>query len=91
MSDLQLSEDEQYVLCHWASQAVAEGMLISEDAAVDLLAAACDAGRLSILGNSYFAGVQCDGKWLVVEGRARLTAVTREWQTLRAMEAELEG
>jgi hypothetical protein len=88
VSDLQLPEDEQYVLCHWAVQAVAAAMLITEDQATDLLAGACDAGRLSILGNGHFAGVQVDGKWIVVEGRRRLTEATHEWQTLRAMEEQ---
>jgi hypothetical protein len=85
-----LTEDEQYVLCHWAVQAVAESMLITEDQATDLLAGANEAGRLAILGNGYFAGVQVDGKWVVVEGRANLTRATREWQTLRALERQFE-
>jgi hypothetical protein len=85
-----LTEDEQFVLCHWAVQAVAEGMLITEDQATDLLKHANDAGRLAILGNRHFAGVQCDGQWLVVEGRARLTAATHEWQTLRELEREFQ-
>jgi hypothetical protein len=88
--DLQLPEDEQYVLCHWAVQAVAADLGIDEDQALALMGSAQGQGRVQILGNGYFAGVQCDGRWLVVEGRARLTLATREWQTLRAMEREFE-
>jgi hypothetical protein len=44
---------------------------------------------VQILGNDYFAGVQCDGRWVVVEGRANLTRATEEWQTLRAMKHQL--
>jgi hypothetical protein len=86
----QLPEDEQFVLCHWAVQAVAEAMLIDYDAAFDLLSGAQEAGRLSICGTSMFAGVMVDGKWVVVEGRERITAATHEWQTLRALEREFE-
>ena len=59
-----------------------------EDAAEELLEAYVK-GRVQILGNDYFAGVQCDGKWILVEGRARITQATREWQTLRAMKHQL--
>jgi hypothetical protein len=90
VSDLQLPEDEQYVLCHWAVQTVAEAMRITEDEATGLLAAACDQGRLAILGNGHFAGVMVDSKWVVVEGRERITSATHEWQTLQAMERQLE-
>jgi hypothetical protein len=86
-----LPADEQFVLCHWSVEALAEELKISYDAAADLLEAAYAQGRVQILGNNYFAGVQCDGRWLVVEGRANLTRATREWQMLRAMERELEG
>jgi hypothetical protein len=55
----------------------------------ELLEAAYAKGRVQILGNDYFAGVQCDGKWILVEGRARITQATREWQTLRAMKHQL--
>ena len=58
-------------------------------AATELLEAAYAKGRVQILGNDYFAGVQRDGKWIVVEGRARITQATREWQTLRAMKHQL--
>jgi len=34
-------------------------------------------------------GVACDGRWILVEGRARITQATREWQTLRAMKHQL--
>jgi uncharacterized protein YdbL (DUF1318 family) len=85
-----LTVDEQFVLCWWSVQALAEELKISEDAAEALLEAAYAQGRVAILGNGYFAGVQCDGKWVVVEGRANLTRATREWQTLRAMERQLE-
>ena len=84
-----LTADEQFVLCWWSVQALAEELLISEDAATELLEAAYDKGRVEILGNDYFAGVQCDGKWILVEGRARITQATREWQTLRAMKHQL--
>jgi DNA-binding transcriptional regulator LsrR (DeoR family) len=89
MADL-LPPDEQYVLAHWSIQAVAEELNISEDAACDLLEAAWDQGRIQMRGNSMFAGVQVDGRWVVVEGRRQITAATREWQTLRAMERQLE-
>jgi DNA-binding transcriptional regulator LsrR (DeoR family) len=86
----QLPIDEQYLLCQWSVEALANELAISEEAASDLLEAAYDQGRIQILGNSYFAGVQCDGRWVVVEGRANLTRATQEWQTLRAMERQLE-
>jgi hypothetical protein len=85
-----LPVDEQFVLCHWAVQSVAASMLITEDQATDLLRDANDAGRLAIAGNGYFAGVAVDEKWVVVEGRARLTEATHEWVTLRAMEQDLQ-
>ena len=53
-----------------------------------LLEAAYAQGRVQILGNGYFAGVQCDGRWVVVEGRARITQATREWQALRQLERQ---
>jgi hypothetical protein len=74
-----LTADEQFVLCWWSVQALAE----------ELLEAAYAKGRVQILGNDYFAGVQCDGKWILVEGRARITQATRERQTLRAMKHQL--
>ena len=43
-----------------------------------------------MLGNSMFAGVQVDGRWVVVEGRQQITAAAREWQALRAMERQFE-
>jgi hypothetical protein len=58
-----LTDDEQFVLCWWSVQALAEELLISTDAATELLEAAYAKGRVQILGNDYFAGVQCDGKW----------------------------
>jgi hypothetical protein len=85
-----LPPDEQYVLCHWSVEALADELAIAFDAAADLLEAAYAQGRIEIVGNGYFAGVQCDGRWVVVEGRANLTRATREWQTLRAMEHQLE-
>ena len=84
-----LPPDEQFVLCHWSVEAVAEDLKISYDAAADLMEAAYAQGRVAILGNSHFSGVQVDGQWIIVEGRANLTAATREWQTLRAMERQL--
>jgi hypothetical protein len=85
-----LPVDEQYVLCTWSVDAVAAELGISVDDAAELLEAAYAQGRVQILGNGYFAGVQVDGRWVVVEGRANLTAATREWQTLRAMERQFE-
>ena len=87
MSD-QLPLDELHVLCQWSVHALADELQISEAAAGDLLEAAYAQGRVQILGNGYFAGVQCDGRWVVVEGRAKLTLATREWQALRAMERQ---
>jgi hypothetical protein len=86
-----LPVDELYVLCHWSVQALAADLAIAEDAAADLLEAAYDQGRVQILGTSMFAGVQCDGRWVVVEGRARLREATREWQALRAMERQFDN
>jgi hypothetical protein len=85
-----LTVDEQFVLCTWSVQALAEELAISEEAATDLLEAAYSQGRIQILGNSYFAGVQCDGRWVVVEGRARITQATQEWITLRNLDHELQ-
>jgi hypothetical protein len=85
-----LPDDELFVLCTWAVQAVAADLGISEDDAYALLGAAEAQGRIQILGTSMFTGVQVDGRWVVVEGRARLREATREWQTLRAMDRELE-
>jgi DNA-binding transcriptional regulator LsrR (DeoR family) len=92
MSDRErLPVDEQFVLCTWSVQAVAADLGISFDDAVELLEKAYEQGRVQILGNDYFTGVQVDGRWVVVEGRARLTLATREWQTLRAMERQLDA
>jgi hypothetical protein len=85
-----LPPDELFVLCTWAVQAVAADLRISEDDAYGLLGTAEQGGRVQVLGNDYFAGVQVDGEWVVVEGRARITLATREWQTLRAMKRQLE-
>ena len=85
-----LPADEQYVLCHWSVQALADELKIAYDAAQDLMAAAYAQGRVEIIGNGYFAGVQVDGRWVVVEGRANLTRATRQWQTLRALERQFE-
>jgi len=81
-----LPHDELMVLCTWATQAVAADLGIDEDDALELMRAAEATARIQVLGNAMFAGVQVDGRWVVVEGRARLTQATREWQTLRAME-----
>jgi hypothetical protein len=86
-----LPSDEVVVLGTWACQALAAELAISEEEAKDLLAAAYDQGRVQVLGNSYFAGVQCDGRWVVVEGRARITAATREWQTLRHLQCQFDN
>jgi hypothetical protein len=85
-----LPADEQFVLCQWSVEALADELKISEEAAADLMEAAYAAGRVQIIGNGYFCGVQCDGRWVVVEGRANLTRATQEWQTLRAMQREFE-
>jgi hypothetical protein len=85
-----LPEDELMVLCTWAVQAVAADLGIDEDDAYELMRVAESTARIQVLGNSYFAGVQVDGKWVVVEGRARITQATREWQTLRAMQRQFE-
>jgi lipid-binding SYLF domain-containing protein len=85
-----LPVDEQYVLCVWSVDAVAGKLACSFDDAADLLEAAYAQGRIQIMGNGMFAGVACDGRWLVVEGRANLTRATREWQALRAMERQFE-
>jgi hypothetical protein len=85
-----LPVDEQFVLAHWSVEALADELKISFDAAKDLMEAAYEQGRIQILGNGYFAGVQCDGRWLVVEGRANLTRATSEWQALRFMERQFE-
>jgi hypothetical protein len=85
-----LPDDELFVLCTWAVQAVAADLGIDEDDAYGLLGAAEAQGRIQVLGTSMFAGVQVDDRWVVVEGRANLTRATQEWQTLRAMERQLE-
>ena len=91
MSEDRLPVDEQYVLCHWSVEAIADELKISFDAAADLLEAAYAQGRIQILGTGYFAGVQVDGRWIVVEGRARITEATHEWVTLRALERDLDN
>jgi hypothetical protein len=68
---------------------LAEELLINFDAATDLLEAAYTQGRVQIVGDASVAGVACDGRWLVVESRARITQATREWQALLAMERDL--
>jgi len=85
-----LPPDEQFVLCHWSVEALADELKISYEAAGDLMEAAYAQGRIQIIGNTYFCGVACDGRWVVVEGRANLTLKTREWQALRAMERQFE-
>ena len=84
-----LPHDELMVLCTWATQAVAADLGIDEDDALELMRAAESTARIQVLGNSYFAGVQVDGRWVVVEGRARITQTTREWVTLRELERDL--
>jgi lipid-binding SYLF domain-containing protein len=85
-----LPVDEQFVLCCWSVDAVADELKISAEAAADLLEAAYHQGRVQIIGNGMFCGVAVDGRWLVVEGRANLTRATEQWQTLRAMERQFE-
>ena len=86
-----LPDDELFVLCTWAVQAVAADLGIDEDDAYTLLGAAEAQGRIQVLGTSMFAGVQVDGRWVVVEGRRQLTEATREWQTLRHMQRQLDN
>jgi hypothetical protein len=78
------------VLCHWACEALAAELGISVDDARAALATAEAQGRVQVLGTSMFAGVQCDDRWVVVEGRANLTRATGEWLALLAMERQFE-
>jgi hypothetical protein len=82
--------DELYVICQWSVQALADELLISEEAAKDLLEAAYNQRRVQVLGTSMFAGVMVDDRWIVVESRERIREATREWQALRAMERQFE-
>jgi hypothetical protein len=84
-----LPSDELFVLCTWAVQAVAADLGVDEDDAYALLGAAEAQDRVQVLGDASVAGVQVDGRWVVVEGRARITQATQEWVTLRALEREL--
>jgi hypothetical protein len=86
-----LPDDELFVLCTWAVQAVAADLGTDEDDAYALLGAAEAQGRIQVLGTSMFAGIQVDGRWVVVEGRANLTAATREWQMLRHMQRQFDN
>ena len=86
----ELSTVEQNILAHHSVEALAEAMLISVDAACDLLFKANEAGRVAILGNDYFAGVQVDGQWIVVRGRDWLRQAAQEYATLRFMERQFE-
>jgi hypothetical protein len=70
--------------------ALAESLLIDEDQAADLLFKAHEAGRVSILGNDVFAGVQVDGQWIAVEGRENLRHAAQAYMTLRFMERQFE-
>jgi hypothetical protein len=85
-----LPPDELYVLCTWAVQAIAADMGIDTDDAYALLQNAEATARVQIRGNAYFAGVTVDDRWVVVEGRARITQATREWVTLRTLDREFE-
>jgi hypothetical protein len=85
-----LPDDELYVLCHWACEALAEALCISVDDARDALAIADAQDRIQVLGNAHIAGVQCDDRWVVVESRARITQATHEWVTLRNLEHDLQ-
>jgi hypothetical protein len=78
MSDLDLPEDECFVLCHWAVTALAEDLRIDQDEAMALVAAADEQDRVRIAGTRMFAGVMVDGQWVLVVGRARITEATRE-------------
>ena len=85
-----LPADELFVLCTWAVQAVAADLGVDEDDAYALLGAAEAQDRVQVLGNASVAGVQVDGRWVVVEGRVRITQATEEWITLRNLEHELQ-
>jgi hypothetical protein len=84
----QLPTHQQVVLCHWSVQAVAADLGISYDDAVSLMADAYHQGRVQVLGNDWFAGVQVDGRWVVVEGRYQLQQATQEWLDLLAMDRQ---
>jgi hypothetical protein len=83
-----LPVDQQVILGAWSVQALADDLKISEEAARDLLEAAYAQGRVQMLGNSHFAGVAVDGRWVVVESRYQLQQAAHEWATLRAMERQ---
>jgi hypothetical protein len=85
-----LPDDELFVLCHWACEALAAELAISVDDAKAALAVADAQDRVQVLGTSMFAGVMCDDRWVVVEGRARITQATQEWITLRNLEQDLQ-
>jgi hypothetical protein len=86
----QLPVDEQVVLGKWAVEAFAAEMGYDDDTARVGLEMAHRQGRVQMVGDAHTAGVLLDGRWVVVETRARLTEATHEWQTLRALEREFE-
>jgi hypothetical protein len=90
MSDLPLPPDELFVLGTWAVQAVAANLGIDEDDAYGLLENAEPQGRVQILGDGRFAGVQVDGRWVLRVSRARLAEAAHEWQVLRFAKRQFE-
>jgi hypothetical protein len=83
-----LTVTEQEILAHWSVQAFADQLRISEDEALEALEAAYAQGRVAIMGTDMFAGVQVDGRWLFVEGRANLARAAHEYATLRFLERQ---
>jgi hypothetical protein len=81
---------EQNILAYASTVVLAEELLISETDAVDLLAAAHDQGRVAIVGNNLFAGVQVDGQWIVVKGRDWLRHAAQAYMTLQYMERQFD-
>jgi hypothetical protein len=88
--DDQLPIVEQNILAYASVVALAESLLIDEDQAVDLLFRAHEQGRVAIIGNQVFAGVQVDEKWIVVKGREWLRHATHAYMTLQYMERQFE-
>lgn len=89
MSD-RLPVDQQVILGKWSVEQVAENLAIDYDEARDLMERAFEQGRIQMLGTSQFAGVQVDGRWVLVVGRYQLQQAAHEWAALRAMERDLE-
>lgn len=81
---------EQNIIAYASVVALADSLLISTNDATDLLFRANEQGRIAIIGNNQFAGVQLDGKWLVVKDRDWLRRAAQEYVTLQAMERQFE-